>query len=104
MTDFDNKENLLQAIDNYPLLTKNPKRVLKALSMFDKPVPVESVVQASSLVKQIVYPSLNKMLVTGLVIKSKPQGFSCYLFEINKLKLFELLELYIKTKTIKSQI
>jgi RIO-like serine/threonine protein kinase len=104
MTDFDNKENLFEAIENYPLLTKNPKKILKALSMFDKPVPAESIVQASSLVKQVVYPSLTKMLKTDLIIKSKPQNSSCNLFEINKLKLFELLELHIKTKTIKSQI
>jgi hypothetical protein len=104
MTDFDNKENLFEAIDNYPLLTKNPKKILKALSMFDKPVPAESIVQASSLVKQVVYPSLTKMLKTDLIIKSKPQNSSYNLFEINKLKLFELLELHIKTKTIKSQI
>lgn len=104
MTSLDNKEKLFEAIDHYPLLTKNPKKILKALSMFDKPVPVESIVQSSSLVKQVVYPCLNKMLQSELVIKSKSTTSSYYLFEINKSKLFDLLELYTKTLSIKSQL
>lgn len=104
MTNLDNKEKLFEAIDNYPLLTKNPKKILKALIMFDKPVPVESIVQSSSLVKQVVYPCLNKMLQNELVIKSKSTTSSYYLFEVNKSKLFDLLELHTKTLSIKSQL
>ena len=104
MTSLDNKDKLLAAIEDYPLLTKNPKKLLKILSMFDQPVAAESLMQTSSLPKQVVYPALTKLLKAELINRLKHTNSSYYLFEVNKTKLFEVLDLYSKTQAIKSQI
>lgn len=101
MTNIEKKQ-ILQAIDFYPLLTKNAKKVLKALVMFDQLVSAESVIAAASLSKQAVYPILKKLHSIDMISKVKNDG-TYYLFEANKTKISEITELYIKTENIKKQ-
>jgi len=104
MTEIENNKDVLNAIEEYPLLSVNAKKVLKVVVLFDKLVSAESIIQASRLTKQVVYPALNKLTKAELVIKRKNAGGSHYLFETNKSKTLELLELYKKTKMIKNSV
>lgn len=101
MTNIDKKQ-ISQAIDSYPLLTKNAKKVLKVLVMFDQLVSAESLISTSSLSKQAVYPILKKLHSIGMINKVKKES-TYYLFEANKTKVSEIIDLYIKTENIKKQ-
>ena len=99
-----NKDNLLKAVDEYPILAKNAKVILKAIIMFDDPIPAESIVRATGLVKQIVYPALSKLLSLKFIIKNKSIERSYYLYSINEANLFKVLDLHSKTQLIRSKI
>jgi len=98
------KDKLLRAIDEYPLLTKNVKIILKILAMFEEPITAESIIQSSGFAKQIIYPALNKLLKLKLINKIKSHGSSYFVFSLNETNIFKVLELYEKTQFIKQQI
>lgn len=101
---ISNKDNLLKAIDEYPILTKNAKVILKAIIMFDDPIPADSIVQATGIAKQVVYPALNKLFSLKLIMKNKSIERSYYLYSVNEANLFKVLDLYSKTQLIKEKI
>ena len=103
MTDLE-KGKLTEAIEQYPLLAKSARQVLKVLTLLDMAVPAQGGVQASSLSKNVVYPALNKLNKVGLIKKIKQQSTSYYMFEIDKPKLYEVLDLYTRSQKVRAQL
>lgn len=101
MTDDQNNNETIDAIMEYPLLAEKVKQVLKTLVLFDSPVSAESVINASGLGKQVVYPALNKLIQSDFVDRLSDSKTSCYLFSVKDNNIQNIIDLYHKTKIIK---
>lgn len=102
MTDNKNTDDIIDAIMAYPLLSGKVKEVLKTIVLFGNSVSAESIINASNLSKQVVYPALSKLIQADFVERHSNPKMSCYLFSAKDSNVYKIIELNKKTKMIQS--
>ena len=99
---IDNKNDTIDAIMSYPLLSGKVREVLKTIVLFNDPVPAENIIKASRLSKQVVYPALNKLIQFDFVERHSDPKMSCYLFSPKEESVNKIIELNKQTKVIQN--
>ncbi len=84
---MDDKQFIKNAIDNYSVFSVGQKQILKILSDFDAPIPIDIIQSVAQVSKQSFNFSIQGLLKLGFLSRKKHR---VYVYQINKEKIKEL--------------
>jgi len=94
---MDDKEIIKSAIDNYSVFSTGQKQILKILSDFDAPIPIDIIQSVAQVSKQSFNFSIQGLLKLGFVFRQKHR---VYVYQISKEKIEEIINIYKKQKKL----
>lgn len=90
-------EIIKEAIDNYDVFSAGQKKILKILIEFEEPVPVNIIQKVAGVTRQAFSFSMQGLLKLGFITREKQRVF---IYQINKEKIQEVINIYIKQKKL----
>jgi DNA-binding transcriptional regulator GbsR (MarR family) len=104
MNNTDNKELLLEAINGYDHFSMSQKIILNIILSFEQNgvahIAITSITELSGFSKTIIYKSINKLIGMKVISKFKKEGEKVNYFELNKEKLQDIFDVYLKKQQI----
>lgn len=109
MTDINNKELLLEAIDNYDVYKPQGRAILKTLIIaaredFTVHLSIKNLYELSKVSKQGAYNTLKYLENDKIINKIKIAGNRISLFSINQEKLQEIINYYQTVRRTKNTL
>jgi DNA-binding transcriptional regulator GbsR (MarR family) len=112
MTNLENKEKLIEAVDNYDVYSTQGRAILKTLIAAAKEdytvqLSVSSLSDLSKVSRQGIYNSMGYLEENNLVTRSKIKGKRLSTFILNKDELDKIVDYYdnlVRTKSFLKRI
>jgi predicted transcriptional regulator len=104
MTNIDNKELLLAAINDYDHFTKSQKAIVSIILNFEKEgmanISINSIIEMAGFSKTIVYKNLTKLEKNQIFKREKIANEKIGYIKLNNSKLDEILKVHLKKQQI----
>ena len=104
MTDINNKELLLEAIDHNDQFSKSQKAVINIMLDFEKNgttnISVNSITELTGFTKTIIYQNLKRLEKVGILKNFRKDREKIKSFQLHKSKLQEIIDTYLKKQHI----